>query len=160
MKYIKFNIDEMHQRMVFCEYRDFTEGKGPMLTRTFPLDAIAEKEPYINELIEGDEIGMYYELKGNSEVRETQYLDKVEQIDDKTVTWIIDFVEKACVQGLWDEILKPPTVDQQVEDFIKEFFDEEEKDEEPLEKKDFLAEFFQELEDEDKTSSEAADSKE
>ena len=36
------------------------------------------------------------------------------------------------------------------EDFIKEFFDEDEKNEEPLEKKDFLAEFFQELEDEEK----------
>ena len=150
MKYMKFDIDEMHQRMVFCEYRDFTEGKGPMLTRTFPLDAIAEQEPKINELIVGDEIGMYYELRGDTDIRETKYLNKVETIDDETVEWIKDFVEKACVQGLWDELLKPPTVDQQVEDFIKEFFDEEENEEEPLEKKDFLAEFFQELEDEDK----------
>ena len=50
-------------------------------------------------------------------------------------------------------------MDQQVEDFIKEFFDEEEKEEEPLEKKDFLAEFFQELEDEEKEEKQAADSK-
>ena len=57
---------------------------------------------------------------------------------------------------MWDELLKPPTVDQQVEDFIKEFFDEEEKDEKPLEKKDFLAEFFQELEEEDKKEEEAS----
>ena len=63
---------------------------------------------------------------------------------------------KACVREEWDEILKPPTVDQQVEDFIKEFFDEEEKNEEPLEKKDFLAEFFQELEEEDKKEEEAS----
>ena len=157
MKYIKFDIDEMHQRMVFCEYRDFTEGKGPMLTRTFPLDAIAEQVPKINELIVGDEIGMYYELRGDTDIRETKYLNKVETIDDETVEWIKDFVEKACVQGLWYELLKPPTVDQQVEDFIKEFFDEEENNEEPLEKKDFLAEFFQELEDEEK---DAVDSKE
>ena len=47
----------------------------------------------------------------------------------------------------WDELLKPPTVDQQVEDFIKEFFEDDE--EEPLEQKDFLAEFFAELEEED-----------
>ena len=60
---------------------------------------------------------------------------------------------------MWDELLKPPTVDQQVEDFIKEFFDEEEKDEKPLEKKDFLAEFFQELEDEEKEK-DKSDSKE
>ena len=157
MKYIKFDIDEMHQRMVFCEYRDFTEGKGPMLTRTFPLDAIAEQVPKINELIVGDEIGMYYELKGDMDIRETKYLNKIETIDDDIVEWIKDFVEKACVQGVWDDLLTPPTVDQQVEDFIKEFFDEEEKNEEPLEKKDFLAEFFQELEDEEK---DAVDSKE
>jgi len=156
MKYIKFNIDEMHQRMVFCEYRDFSEGKGPMLTRTFPLDTIAENEPKINELIEGDIIGIYYECRGSTDVRETQYLNKTESIDDETVEWICEFVEKACVKEAWDELLKPPTVDQQVEDFIKEFFDEEENNEEPLEKKDFLAEFFQELEDEDKKEKEAS----
>ena len=156
MKYMKFNIDEMHQRMVFCEYRDFSEGKGPMLTRAFPLEAIAEQEPKINELIEGDEIGMYYELRGDQEVRETQYLNKIDSISDETVEWIKEFVEKACVREEWDEILKPPTVDQQVEDFIKEFFDEEEKNEEPLEKKDFLSEFFQELEEEDKKEEEAS----
>jgi len=150
MKYIKFNVDEMHQQMVFCEYRDFTAGKGPMLTRAFPLNTIAEHEPKINELIEGDIIGIYFESRGTSEVRETQYLDKVTSIEDETVNWIKEFVEKACVKETWDELLKPPTVDQQVEDFIKEFFDEDEKNEEPLEKKDFLAEFFQELEDEEK----------
>lgn len=46
---------------------------------------------------------------------------------------------------VYDEILKPPTIDEQVEDFIKEFF--EEGDSEPLEQKDFLAEFFEELSD-------------
>lgn len=150
MKYIKFNIDEMYQRMVFCEYRDFTDGKGPMITRAFPFDLIAEHEPKINELVEGDIIGIYYELKGSTEVKETIYLDRVETLADDTVSWIKEFVEKACVKELWDELLKPPTVDQQVEDFIKEFFDDEENEEEPLEKKDFLAEFFAELEEEDK----------
>jgi len=158
MKYIKFNIDEMHQSMVFCEYRDFTNGKGPMLTRAFPLNLIAEKEPKINELVEGDIIGIYYEQKGTTAVKETQYLDKVVSIEDEDIEYIVNFVEKACVQEQWDELLKPPTVDQQVEDFIKEFFDEDEKSEEPLEKKDFLAEFFQELEEEDQK--EVADSKE
>ena len=52
-----------------------------------------------------------------------------------------------CVHEAYDELLKPPTVDQQVEDFIKEFFEDEE--EEPLEQKDFLAEFFAELEEEE-----------
>ena len=37
----------------------------------------------------------------------------------------------------------------QVEDFIKEFFDEEDK---PLEKRDFLEEFFAELDDKDESA--------
>jgi hypothetical protein len=53
--------------------------------------------------------------------------------------------ERACLNKEWDELLKPPTVDEQVEDFIKEFFDNDE-DDKPLEQKDFLAEFFAELE--------------
>jgi hypothetical protein len=46
--------------------------------------------------------------------------------------------------------LNLPTVDEQVEDFIKEFFDNDE-DDKPLEQKDFLAEFFAELENDSTT---------
>ena len=52
---------------------------------------------------------------------------------------------RAGINEEWDELLKPPSVDEQVEDFIKQFFEEED---EPLEQKDFLAEFFKELEEE------------
>ena len=33
MEYIKFNIDEMNQQQVFCEYREFIrwKEKGPMI---------------------------------------------------------------------------------------------------------------------------------
>ena len=48
-------------------------------------------------------------------------------------------------------LLKPPSVDEQVEDFIKQFFEE---DDEQLEQKDFLAEFFEELEQESESTSE------
>jgi hypothetical protein len=48
-------------------------------------------------------------------------------------------------------LIAPPTIDQQVEDFIKEFFEDEEfENEKPLEQKDFLAEFFAELEEDSK----------
>ena len=44
MEYIKFNIDEMYQEMVFCDYREIKDGKkGPMITRTFPLEKIGER---------------------------------------------------------------------------------------------------------------------
>lgn len=149
MKYIKFNIDEMNQQMVFCEYREIENGqKGEMMTRAFPLDKIGEAVPKINELVAGEIIGIYYELRGTAAAKETQYLDHNETIEDTDIAWIEDFVTRACVNEEWDELLKPPSVDQQVEDFIKEFFEDEEE-EQPLEQKDFLAEFFAELEDEE-----------
>ena len=148
MEYIKFNIDEMHQSQVFCEYREFKDGeKGPMITRALPLDTLGEQEPKVLELVAGEIIGVYYEKRGSAQVIETSYLDRVESIEDDVILWIEEFVKKVCVHEVYDELLKPPTVDQQVEDFIKEFFEDEE--DEPLEQKDFLAEFFAELEDEE-----------
>jgi len=51
---------------------------------------------------------------------------------------------------LHDDLVAPPSVDQQVEDFIKEFFEDDNLEnldnEKPLDQKDFLAEFFAELE--------------
>tara|TARA_Y100000004_G_scaffold179626_1_gene223415 strand:+ start:53 stop:511 length:459 start_codon:yes stop_codon:yes gene_type:complete len=148
MEYIKFNIDEMNQRMVFCEYREFKEGeKGPMLARAFPLDILGEQEQKILDLVSGEIIGVYYEKRGSTQVKETNYLDHSDSIEDEDLEWIETFVKKVCIDEAYDELLKPPTVDQQVEDFIKEFFEDEE--DEPLEQKDFLAEFFAELEDEE-----------
>ena len=151
MIYRKFNIDEMNQRMLFCEYRDISQGKNspPMIQRAFPLDKILESAPELLKLTEGEEIGMYYEDKGTIEVKERIFLTHRESLDDETVDFIIDFIKRACIDEEFDELLKPPTVDQQVEDFIKEFFEGEE--EEPLEQKDFLAEFFAELEEETET---------
>ena len=152
MEYFKFNIDEMNQQMVFCEYREFINGeKGPMLMRAFPLEKIGEHEPKILDMVSGEIIGIYYEKRGSTQVKETNYLDYTTSIEDEEIEWIEEFVKKVCIQEAYDELLKPPTVDQQVEDFIKEFFEDEE--EEPLEQKDFLAEFFAELESEDEKDS-------
>ena len=152
MEYIKFNIDEMNQQQVFCEYREFKDGeKGPMLTRAFPLATLGEHEPKVLEMVAGEIIGIYYEKRGSIQVKETNYLDHSDTIEDEEIEWIEDFVKKVCIHEIHDELLKPPTVDQQVEDFIKEFFEDEE--EEPLEQKDFLAEFFAELESEDEKDS-------
>jgi len=153
MEYIKFNIDEMQQEVVFCEYREIKDGvKGPFIQRAFPLEQIADIEPKIAEMVKGEIIGIFYELKGTTSVDEVQYLDHVDRMSEEDIQWAEQFVKRACIEEEWDELLKPPTVDQQVEDFIKEFFEDEE--EEPLEQKDFLAEFFAELESEEETSKE------
>lgn len=148
MEYIKFNIDEMNQEQVFCEYREFKDGeKGPMLRRAFPLTVLGEHEPKVLEMVSGEIIGVYYEKRGNIVVKEINYLEYFDTLEDETIDWIENFVKEVCVDEKYDELLKPPTVDQQVEDFIKEFFEDEE--DQPLEQKDFLAEFFAELEDEE-----------
>ena len=152
MKYYKVNIDEMHQEKVFFEYREITEEvKEPLITRAFPLAKLGALEPKFLDLVAGSIIGIYYESRGTSEVRETNWLDKRETISDEDVEWLINATERACLNKEWDDILKPPTVDEQVEDFIKEFFDNDE-DNKPLEQKDFLAEFFAELENESTSS--------
>ena len=155
MEYIKFNIDEMNQEMVFCEYREIKDGvKGPMITRAFPFELIGEHEPKIAELVAGEITGVFYERRNTTIIQEIQYLDNVTLIDNEDdVAWMEEFVKKACIEEAYDELLKPPSVDQQVEDCIKEFCESEEE-EEPLEQKDFLAEFFAELEEDDKDSKE------
>jgi hypothetical protein len=145
MEYIKFHVDEMSQEHVFFEYRIIEEDKkGTLITRAFPFSKILEKEPKIEELVAGPIIGIYYEQRCSSIVSERQWIDRIEPLEPELIDWIIELSKKVCVEEVYDELLKPPTIDEQVEDFIKEFF--EEGDSEPLEQKDFLAEFFEELE--------------
>ena len=140
MEYIKFNIDEMNQEQVFFEYREFTEeDKGPIIRRAFPLEKIETVEPRIREMVSGSIVGVYYEQRGDLVHTETQYINKTIPMEEEDIQYAIDLTKKVCLDEAYDELLKPPTVDQQVEDFIKEFF-EDDADEE----KDFLSEFFDE----------------
>ena len=76
----------------------------------------------------------------------------VDHVSDENIDWIKTFVKCACLNEDYDDLIAPPSVDQQVDDFIKEFFEDDDlenlNNEKPLEQKDFLAEFFAELEEE------------
>ena len=147
MEYIKFEIDELTNNSVFCQYREITEdGKGPLLQRSFPIEKIAEEGPDIPRMVKGTITNIYYEQRGNFIITEKKDINNtiVPLTEDETI-FCVETVKKACIEEMWDELLKPPSVDEQVEDFIKHFFEEED---EPLEQKDFLAEFFDELEEE------------
>ena len=99
----------------------------------------------------------YYEEKKSSIVNmiseEGVVLGEMSKDD---VEYLKNLAIDICINEKYDELLAPPSVDQQVEDFIKEFFEPESdvKDIEdidgdtPLDQKDFLAEFFAELEEE------------
>jgi len=116
MEYIKFYIDEMDQSCVFFEYRKIEENtKGPLITRAFPFSKIIEKEPKIEELVSGPIIGIYYEQRGLNFTSERQWIDKIEPLDQELIDWIKDLTEKVCVLEIYDELLKPPTIDEQVE---------------------------------------------
>jgi len=150
MEYYKVHIDEDDSFTAYFEYRKLEKGvKHPMLRKNFPIDIIGEEEPRILELIEGEVTDIYYEEREGqmlaSEIKEINVI--VDQIKEEDVTYLKDLIKRTCVDNEYDSLIAPPTVDQQVEDFIKEFFEDDE--EEPLEQKDFLAEFFAELEEDD-----------
>jgi hypothetical protein len=173
MEYYKFHIDEDDAKLVYCEYRDLSKGKSaPLLIRSFPLEVIADKESKLYDMVEGDITDVYYE-EFNNEVRASEikwFLGDVEKNSDEDVDWIKNFVKCACVNEDYDDLVAPPSVDQQVEDFIKEFFEDDSSNqnsglqptpfadddlanldnEKPLDQKDFLAEFFAELEEDTK----------
>lgn len=146
MKYYKFFIDEQHQYRVFMQYRaQANNKKEPLVIRDFDLDLINKEEPAILEMVVGDVIGIYYEQTALSATGEKIYLDRREELSEEEIKQCISFVDRACVDREWDELLNQNSVDDQVEDFIKQFFEEEES---PIEQKDFLAEFFAELDEE------------
>ena len=149
MEYYKFHIDEDDAKTVYCEYRELSKGKSaPLITRSYPIDIIGEKESKILEMVEGDITDVYYE-EFNGEVRASEvkwFLGDIEHNSDENIDWIKTFVKCACVNEDYDYLITPPSVDQQIEDFIKEFFNDDEfEKEKPLEQKYFLAEFFDEL---------------
>ena len=148
MEFIKFEIDELTADSVFCQYREVTEeGKGELLTRSFPLEKIGEQVPDIPRLVKGTITNIYYEQHGDHVITEKKDINNnIISLTDDEIIFCVETTKKACIDKMWDELLKPPSVDEQVEDFIKQFFDEED---EPLEQKDFLAEFFEELEEND-----------
>jgi len=153
MEYFKFHIDEDDAKTVYCAYRDLSKGKSaPLLTRSFPIELIEERETKITEMVKGDITDVYYE-EFNGEVRASEvkwFLGDKETNSDENVDWIKTFVKCACINEDYDDLIAPPSVDQQVEDFIKEFFEDDDLEnldnEKPLDQKDFLAEFFAELE--------------
>jgi hypothetical protein len=145
MEYIKFEIDELTNNSVFCEYREVNEnGKGELKTRSFPLEKISEEVPQVPEMVAGIITNIYYEQRGAQVITEKKDINGlVIPLTDEEQEFCVSMAKEACINEKWDELLKPPSVDEQVEDFIKQFFEE---DDEPLEQKDFLAEFFEELE--------------
>ena len=65
-----------------------------------------------------------------------------ESLTEEDITYITSLVKRACVDLEFDHLLVSPSIDDQIDSFIKEFFEDED---EPATQKDFLTEFFNEL---------------
>jgi len=156
--YIKVNISERNEDpFVYFAVKDYEKGKrAPLIARQFPLDLISEHEPRLLEFVEGDIDGVYLEIKKDRVINQLgEDGVTVGELSEEAVEFLTNLTKTICLEEKYDELLAPPSVDQQVEDFIKEFFEENTDPEfadlegdKPLEQKDFLAEFFAELEDE------------
>ena len=61
MEYIKFEIDNLTNNQVFCQYREVTEeGKGDLKTRAFPLEKITEEIPIAGKMVQGLITNIYF----------------------------------------------------------------------------------------------------
>ena len=143
-EYIKFNIDEHNQAHVFCVYKEIKDGvKSQTVSRAYPINLIGDKEPKILEMVEGEIVSIYYEQSGSRVLAsEVNTLEDTTPLSDEDIKYAIDMVKKCCIDMAYDDLLKPPSIDEQVEDFIKEFFENE--DTETIKQDDFLANFFEE----------------
>ena len=66
MEYIKFEIDELTNNTVFCQYREVTEEeKGDLKVRSFPIDKLGEKLSDIHKMVKGIITNIYYEQRGD-----------------------------------------------------------------------------------------------
>jgi hypothetical protein len=156
--YIKVNIAERGEDpFAYFAIKDYDKGKrAPLIARHFPLDLISEHEPRLMEFVAGDIDNVYLEIKKGYTVNQISEDGlPVNELSEEDVKFLIELTKTVCLEEKYDELLAPPSVDQQVEDFIKEFFETDEDnlselnnldDEKPLDQKDFLAEFFAELE--------------
>jgi hypothetical protein len=142
---IKFNAIDIDSKIVYCFYRDTSESrKSAGIERVFPYERFIELEPSLKSMLEGDIYSIYLQ----DDYTEKKSLDGlVEPLSNEETSYIKDLVMRVCSNLEFDDLLKPPSIDDQIDNFIKEFFDENENADK---QKDFLAQFFDELEDKDK----------
>jgi hypothetical protein len=139
---IKFNAIDIDSKIVYCFYRDVSENKKSAgVERVFSYDTFIEKEPRLKTMLEGDIFSIYLE---DSYTEKKSLEGTYEPLSDYETIYIKDLVIRACSNLEFDDLLKPPSIDDQIDNFIKEFFDEKENSNN---QKDFLAQFFDELED-------------
>ena len=127
MLFIKFNALKGRSNFVYFK-RTEQNDNGDIISNAdiaIPLHKFLEAEPDFKLLSDGC-ISVYWEEPRH--VLEKKYVDgSTTLILDDEMEIIRDLLEKALDEHIYDDLLKPPTVEEQVDNFIKDFFEESEE---------------------------------
>ena len=147
---IKFTAVDIEGKIIYCYYRDTSENKkNPGIERTFPFDEFIEKESRLKEMLEGDVYSIYLQ----DSYTEKKSLDGTFiPLEESEIEYITDIVKKACITFDYDDLLNKTLVDDQIDKFIKEFFDKPTENQTNTQD-DFLAQFFKDIEDSEEKKS-------
>lgn len=145
---IKFNAIDIEAKVVYCYFRDISENKkNSGIERQFSYDTFVEKEPILKSMLEGDIYSIYLE---DSYTEKKSVDGSYTSLTDYETEYVKDLVKRACVDLDFDNLLVS-TIDDQINNFIKEFFEETNTSNTttPLidTQRDFLEEFFKDIED-------------
>jgi hypothetical protein len=145
---IKFNAIDIEAKVVYCYFRDISENKkNSGIERQFSYDTFVEKEPVLKSMLEGDIYSIYLE---DSYTEKKSVDGSYTSLTDYETEYVKDLVKRACVDLDFDNLLVS-TIDDQINNFIKEFFEETNTSSTttPLidTQRDFLEEFFKDIED-------------
>lgn len=145
---IKFNAIDTEGKIVYCYFRDISENKkNSGIERHFSYDTFVEKEPILKSMLEGDIYSIYLE----DTYTEKKSLDGSHTpLTASETDFIKNLVKRACVDLEFDTLLVS-TIDDQINSFIKEFFEETNtsNNQAPVvdAQRDFLEDFFKDIED-------------
>ena len=127
MLFVKFNALKGRSNFVYFK-RTEQDANGDIISNAdiaIPLHKFLEAEPDFKLLSDGC-ISVYWEEPRH--VLEKKYIDGSKTlIPDDEMEIIRNLLEKALDEHIYDDLLKPPTVEEQVDNFIKDFFEESEE---------------------------------
>lgn len=141
----KFQMAKGELNFIYFYKAEIDDNTGAFISRdqlSIPLDKFMEAEPKITLLTNGC-YSIY--LEEPQDVYEKKFINgEITEFDERDLYVINTLMKKALQDRLYDDLLKPPSVEEQVDSFIKDFFNDPETNTEEQEK--LLEEFFKELE--------------
>lgn len=144
MTFYQLDIKPLTNSVTFC----YQEENAARQNKKFPIDKFVEDEPKLLSKSSLDTYErLYLRTKKNiiiAEVISTTDNSVKRVLDLEDINYYINLINRVVLDNEFDYLNDPPSVEDQVEDFIKRFFNDDE--EEDLKQKDFLADFFAELE--------------